>query len=139
MTALRQRIAHRLLVLGGTPIGKDFPNASFPPWPLRVGGDGKGTASMEPGGHADPHDLAMVLRSPTDLIGTLERVIYVVMTTLLPDFAKTLPSESFVGGMQISWAAMGDAALVTVGVQSIVILAMACLIFQKRELARVQV
>lgn len=66
LTALRQRIAHRLLELDGVPIAKDFPKLSFPLWPLRALGDGGGTARWEPGGHTDLGDLAAVVRSPTE-------------------------------------------------------------------------
>jgi hypothetical protein len=66
MTALRQRIAHRLLELQGSPIAQDFPRLSFPLWPWRAAGDGQGTVQVEPGGHTDPGDFAMVVRSPTE-------------------------------------------------------------------------
>jgi len=68
-------------------------------------------------------------------------VHYVVkaMNVLLPDFGRTSPAEALVDGMNISWGFLGGATLWTLVLQTGVLLAVACLIFHKRELARVQV
>jgi len=65
MTALRGRIAHRLLELGGKPVATDFPAVSFAGWRVMSAGDGKGSGQMEPGARNSEQDLAMVLRAPT--------------------------------------------------------------------------
>jgi hypothetical protein len=66
MSALRRRIAHRLLELTGSPISRDFPAVSFPGWAPRILGDGLGTAGYQPGARTDAGEMAMVLRSPGD-------------------------------------------------------------------------
>jgi hypothetical protein len=62
-----------------------------------------------------------------------------IVKVLLPDLGRTNPSEFLVGGMDIAWGALGQVAATTVGLRGLWVLAMACLIFSKRELARVQV
>ena len=61
------------------------------------------------------------------------------MVILLPDFASTWPSDTLVEGLRISWSELGQTASLTVGLRAMVALALCCLIFRKRELARVQV
>ncbi|MCJ7543883.1 MAG: hypothetical protein MUP47_04850 [Phycisphaerae bacterium] len=62
-----------------------------------------------------------------------------IVKMLLPDLTQTNPSESLVGGMSIAWATLGRAAALTVGLRAAVVLGAACLVFSRRELARVQV
>ncbi len=61
-----------------------------------------------------------------------------IVKVLVPDLSRTNPSEFLVGGMDIAWDSLGSAAA-TAGLRGLLVLAMACLIFSKRELARVQV
>ena len=61
------------------------------------------------------------------------------MNVLLPDFARTSPSEWLVDGMNIPWMHVGETALWAFVVQTSILLLLACAIFHKRELARVQV
>ncbi|MFP3936964.1 MAG: ABC transporter permease [Phycisphaerae bacterium] len=67
------------------------------------------------------------------------RGVFYVMDQLLPNFSRTSPTESFVDGMLISWPAVGETVLWALVVRSALILLVACIIFNKRELARVQV
>ncbi len=62
-----------------------------------------------------------------------------IMNALLPDFSATSPVESFVKGMHISWQDLGWTYFETVLVQTVVLLMVACILFRRRELARVQV
>jgi len=68
-------------------------------------------------------------------------VHYVVkaMNVLLPDFGRTSPADAMVDGMNISWGFLGSTVLWALVLQTGILLAVACLIFHKRELARVQV
>lgn len=58
---------------------------------------------------------------------------------LLPDLMSTWPSDNLVDGLRISWTFLGQTAATTMGVRGLLALALGCLIFHKRELARVQV
>ncbi len=62
-----------------------------------------------------------------------------VVKVLLPDLSNTNPSRALVGGMDIAWRALGRAAGLILGLRSSVVLAAGCLVFTRRELARVQV
>jgi hypothetical protein len=62
-----------------------------------------------------------------------------VVRVLLPDFSQTSPSQSLVGGEHISWEFIARLGLLMLIVRAGLVLASACLIFHKRELARVQV
>ena len=62
-----------------------------------------------------------------------------LMGLLLPDFTSTWPSSSLADGLYIPWVAVGQAGCLTVGIRCLATLALGCLIFRKRELARVQV
>ena len=66
-------------------------------------------------------------------------VILRIVGVLLPDFARTSPADSLVDGMYIGWGSLAGTVALVVFVQTAVALAIACLIFHKRELARVQV
>jgi len=61
-----------------------------------------------------------------------------LMKVLLPDFAGTSPNEAMVAGTYLPWTHVGETALLTVAVRSLLILGLGCLIFSRRELARVQ-
>lgn len=61
-----------------------------------------------------------------------------LMAVVLPDFDQTSPGDRLVDGMYISWSDLGGTALLTLSVRAVLALALACLIFHKRELARVQ-
>ncbi len=77
--------------------------------------------------------------SALDAITWVGHYVLMVMGTLLPDFANTSPGESFINGMQIAWRDLARVGALAVAVQTLLILAVAFLIFRKRELARVQV
>ena len=62
-----------------------------------------------------------------------------VLKVLLPNFSQTMPMDFISSGMNIPWSYLGQAALMTMAVRGLVALAAACVIFTKRELARVQV
>lgn len=62
-----------------------------------------------------------------------------VVKVLLPDLTQTSPSEALVGGMNIALSTLGRTALLTVGLRAAVVLLAACVVFSRRELARVQV
>lgn len=66
---------------------------------------------------------------------------YVVkaMSVPLPDFASTWSSDRLVEGLNISWSSLSQTAVLTIAVRSLLFLAAACLLFSRRELARVQV
>ena len=61
------------------------------------------------------------------------------MGILLPDFESTAPGEWFVRGMAIPWRFVGKVALLTLVVRTNLLLLCGCVIFTRRELARVQV
>jgi len=58
---------------------------------------------------------------------------------LLPDLSKTSPTDYLVGGTDIGWGFLARTAALTIGLRVLVVLAGACVIFSRRELARVQV
>ncbi len=66
-------------------------------------------------------------------------VMLSVMKVLLPDLSSTMLNSFIVDGTRIGWDYFGWAALLTVGVRAVILLALACLVFQRRELAQVQV
>jgi len=69
----------------------------------------------------------------------LAGVMLSVMKVLLPDLSSTMLNDFLVEGTRITWDYFGWAALLTVGVRAAILLALACLVFQRRELAQVQV
>ncbi len=73
------------------------------------------------------------------VFGFFSTSVVTIMNKLLPDFSRTSPADSLVDGMNISWAFLGETYLWTLCVQTGLLLIIACLIFRKRELARVQV
>jgi hypothetical protein len=66
-------------------------------------------------------------------------VMLSVMKVLLPDLSSTMLNNFLVEGSRITWDYFSWAALLTVGVRAAILLALACLVFQRRELAQVQV
>ena len=74
-----------------------------------------------------------------DVVTWLAHYAYKPINILLPDFARTMPGDRLVDGMNISWAFVGDTAVADVAIRAGVALLLACLIFHRRELARVQV
>ena len=62
-----------------------------------------------------------------------------VMKVFLPDFAGSSPSDAMIDGMYIPWTHVGETAALTFGLRVLCVLALGCLLFWKRELARVQV
>ncbi|MHC4982875.1 MAG: ABC transporter permease [Planctomycetota bacterium] len=81
-------------------------------------------------------------RSPMSEVGPfvlLGRGVMKVMEVILPDFAETSPGDMLADGLHLSWSFLGSTALYAVGIRALLLIAFACLIFHKRELARVQV
>lgn len=66
-------------------------------------------------------------------------VVMKVANPLLPDFGSTSASDGLVGGLAFPWPFMGEMAFVQIAVRVLLILALACVIFERRELAQVQV
>lgn len=62
-----------------------------------------------------------------------------VLSVVMPGLGRTSPAELLVDGVYISWAQVGMALGVVLVLRAGAYLALGCLIFQKRELARVQV
>jgi hypothetical protein len=74
-----------------------------------------------------------------DIITWLAHHIFKPFYVLLPDFARTMPGDRLIDGMDISWAFVGQTALADVVIRAGAAMLLACLIFRRRELARVQV
>jgi len=74
-----------------------------------------------------------------DVITVVGHYIFSGAKVLLPDFAAAMPGDALVDGMLIAWGTLGIEALGTVVIRTGIVLAVACLIFHRRELARVQV
>lgn len=66
---------------------------------------------------------------------------YVVgaMRGLLPNVPKALPGDYFVDGMVMSWTFVGEEVMLTAALRTLICIGLGCLIFHKRELARIQV
>jgi hypothetical protein len=80
--------------------------------------------------------------SPSEKVNVLVLVghgVLRVMEVLLPDFAETSAGDLLVDALHVSWSSLGVTAFYVVAIRSVLAIALACLIFQKRELARVQV
>ena len=58
---------------------------------------------------------------------------------LMPDMTQTSPAERLVDGIFISWSTVADTAFMTIVVRVTFYLLIGCLIFRRRELARVQI
>jgi len=65
--------------------------------------------------------------------------VFKLMAVLLPDFTSVSPADALVGGMNIAWDVLTSQVGINVVVRCGLALALACVIFHKRELARVQV
>ena len=74
-----------------------------------------------------------------DLLTIVGHYVMKFMSVMLPDFARSSPVDPLVDGMYISWAFFGQTLMITVAFRGMMLLALACLIFHHRELARVQV
>jgi len=72
------------------------------------------------------------------MVHVLAGVLY-VMRILLPDLDATLSASFLVDGLAVPWAHMAAAALMTLAVRGGLLLLLACWLFSRRELARVQV
>ena len=84
--------------------------------------------------------LADAVKYPEmDLITRVGYYIFKSMGALLPDLESTSPAQRLVDGMNISWASLGETGLWTIVIRTGLLLAIGCLVFRKRELARVQV
>lgn len=62
-----------------------------------------------------------------------------LLALAMPDFARTSPSNDLADGLLISWGHLARTFAITLFVQCGTALGLGCLIFHKRELARVQV
>lgn len=74
-----------------------------------------------------------------DLLTFVGHYVMRAMSVVLPDFARSSPVDSLVDGMYISWGFFGETLIATVAFRGMIVLVLACLIFRRRELARVQV
>jgi len=75
----------------------------------------------------------------TDMMTGIGYVALKVMGTLLPDFSATNRSDALVDGVVVLWSDVGATLGIGVLLQIAVLLALASLIFSRRELAGVQV
>ncbi len=78
-------------------------------------------------------------RTGNDLLTVIGHYVMKVMSVVLPDFARSSPVDSLVDGMYISWSFFGESLMTTVAFRGMLMLGLACLVFHRRELARVQV
>jgi len=83
--------------------------------------------------------MPLVARNRAGWLHRVHHYLVQGINRLLPDFAAAFPGTSLVDGIYISWRFLGETVLWMLCVQSVILLALACLIFRKRELARVQV
>ncbi len=74
-----------------------------------------------------------------DLLMLVGHYVMKAMSVVLPDFARSSPVDSLVDGMYISWGFFGETLIATVAFRGMIVVGLACLIFRRRELARVQV
>jgi len=75
----------------------------------------------------------------TDAMTAIGWIALKVMSTVLPDFAATNRSDALVDGVAVAWSDVAMTFGTVVLLQIVVLLAIASLIFTKRELAGVQV
>jgi hypothetical protein len=76
---------------------------------------------------------------PEQILQVIGGHLVSVLNALLPDLAKTMPSELLADGLNIPWSLLATAAILTVVLRAGLALLLACWIFSRRELARVQV
>ncbi len=74
-----------------------------------------------------------------DVLNFLSIVVVYAIRILMPDLAQTSPAERLVDGLFISWWTVGAAAAMAIAVRTTFYVLVGCLIFRRRELARVQV
>lgn len=74
----------------------------------------------------------------TDFFTVVGHYTLKVASVVLPDFSATSGGDALVEGIYIGWLSLAQRAGVVVAVQTAAVLAIACLIFHKRELARIQ-
>ncbi|HUS47142.1 MAG TPA: hypothetical protein VNA25_02535 [Phycisphaerae bacterium] len=84
-------------------------------------------------------EVSSVMAPGLDALTIMGHIAVKIMAVLLPDFSSTWPSNALVDGLYISWDYLGRTAAVTIGIRAVAVLALGCLIFRGRELARVQV
>lgn len=82
---------------------------------------------------------AGVAPGQTEIFQSIGQGILAVMGVLLPDWDTISPSGILSGGMNFSWTDLGETAYLQLAVRVLIVLGLACLIFYRRELARVQV
>ncbi len=74
-----------------------------------------------------------------DIISQIGIVVTYIVKVIMPNFSEMSPSEKLVDGINIRWLAVGSAMLWSIVIRTTFYLTVACLIFRKRELAKVQV
>jgi hypothetical protein len=74
----------------------------------------------------------------TGAITWVGHYVFGFMRMLLPDFARTTPGELLVDGINISWLFVVHTAALDIALRAAVVLLAACVIFGRRELAKVQ-
>ncbi len=72
-------------------------------------------------------------------VGASGKGVLMLTKILMPNLSETSPAERLVDGIFISWSTVGDAAITGIAIRAVFFLAVGCLIFHKRELAKVQV
>ena len=84
---------------------------------------------------------SVTVYNPSDqgLLMMAAQAVAWLMNVLLPDLAQTSPADSLEQGLQVSWLFLGEAAFYQLIVRGLLLLGLACWIFQRRELAKVQV
>jgi len=66
-------------------------------------------------------------------------LLLAVMKLLLPDLGSLLATTFVVDGLELTWGYFAEVAALMVAVRGAILLALACWVFHRRELARVQV
>lgn len=74
-----------------------------------------------------------------DTVNFIGSVVVEILRAIMPNLGSTAPSEDLVDGKVLTWAVVGATFTKVVLVRTTVYLAMGCLIYHKRELAKVQV
>ncbi|MCP4378906.1 MAG: hypothetical protein GY794_22360, partial [bacterium] len=83
--------------------------------------------------------VKLVSGGETNIVTWLAHYVFIPFNELLPNFAKTLPGDRLIDGINISWSFIGNTAVADVVIRAGVAMLLACIIFYRRELARVQV
>ncbi|HNX26369.1 MAG TPA: hypothetical protein PKK48_03090 [Phycisphaerae bacterium] len=74
-----------------------------------------------------------------DFVNFMGSLVVEILRALMPNLGSTSPAEKLVDGKVLSWVAVGVTFIKVVIVRTFIYLAMGCLIYNKRELAKVQV